>query len=247
VGMEVVVQFLDGDPDRPLVTGAVYNADNMPPWALPANMTKSGLLTRSSKSGQTANANELSFEDKKGEEKITFHAEKDFLREVENDDTLDVGHDQKRTIKNNRTTEITEGNESLTIKKGNRTEKIETGNETLDIDKGNRTVTLSTGNDELTLKKGGRTVALTMGNDSLTLSKGNQTTKASAGKITLEAMQGITLKCGTSTVEITPAGITIKGVTLSIEGTAKTDVKGPIVNVAGDGMAILKGGIVKIN
>lgn len=247
IGMEVVVQFLDGDPDRPLVTGAVYNADNMPPWALPANMTKSGLLTRSSKSGQTANANELSFEDKKGEEKITFHAEKDFLREVENDDTLDVGHDQKRTIKNDRTTEITEGNETLTIKKGNRTEKIETGNEMLDIDKGNRTVTLSTGNDDLTLKKGGRTVALTMGDDSLTLSKGNQTTKASAGKITLEAMQGITLKCGASTVEITQAGITIKGVTLSIEGSAKTDVKGPVVNVAGDGMAILKGGIVKIN
>jgi type VI secretion system secreted protein VgrG len=60
-------------------------------------------------------------------------------------------------------------------------------------------------------------------------------------------MQGITLKCGASTVEITQAGITIKGVTLSIEGSAKTDVKGPVVNVAGDGMAILKGGIVKIN
>lgn len=247
IGMEVVVQFLDGDPDRPLVTGAVYNADNMPPWALPGNMTKSGLLTRSTKSGQTANANELSFEDKKGEEKITFHAEKDFLREVENDDTLDVGHDQKRTIKNDRTTTITEGNDSLTIKTGNRTEKIETGNETLDIDKGNRTETLSAGNDTLTLKQGDRSVTLTMGNDTLTLNQGNQTTKASAGKITLEAMQGITLKCGGSTVELTPSGITMKGVTLSIEGTAKTDVKGPIVNVAGDGMAILKGGMVKIN
>jgi type VI secretion system secreted protein VgrG len=247
IGMEVVVQFLDGDPDRPLVTGAVYNADNMPPWALPANMTKSGLLTRSTKSGQTANANELSFEDKKGEEKITFHAEKDFLREVENDDTLTVGHDQKRTIKNDRTTEITEGNETLTIKKGNRTEKIETGNETLDVDKGNRGVTLSTGNDTLTLKKGDRTVALSMGSDSLTITQGNQTTKASAGKITLEAMQGITLKCGSSTVELTQAGITIKGVTVSIEGSAKTDVKGAIVNVAGDGMAIIKGGMVKIN
>jgi type VI secretion system secreted protein VgrG len=247
IGMEVVVQFLDGDPDRPLVTGAVYNADNMPPWALPANMTKSGLLTRSSKSGQTANANELSFEDKKGEEKITFHAEKDFLREVENDDALDVGHDQTRTIKNNRTTEITEGHESLTIKKGNRTETIETGNETLDITKGDRAVTLAAGGDTLTLKQGDRAVTLTVGNDSLTLDQGNQTTKASAGKITLEAMQGITLKCGSSTVEITQAGITMKGVTVSIEGSAKSEIKGPIVNVAGDGMAIVKGGIVKIN
>ena len=247
IGMEVVVQFLDGDPDRPLVTGAVYNADNMPPWALPTNMTKSGLLTRSSKSGQTANANELSFEDKKGEEKITFHAEKDFLREVENDDTLTVDHDQKRTIKNDRTTEITEGNETFTIKKGNRTEKIETGNETLDIDKGKRTVTIATGGDTLTLKQGNRAVTLNVGNDTLTLSQGNQTTKASAGKITLEAMQGITLKCGSSTVELTQAGITIKGVTVSIEGSAQSEIKGPIVNVAGDGMAIVKGGMVKIN
>ena len=247
VGMEVVVQFLDGDPDRPLVTGAVYNATNMPPWALPDNMTKSGLLTRSSKQGQTANANELSFEDKKGAEKITIHAEKDFLREVENDDTLDVGHDQTRTIRNNRTTTITEGHESLTIKAGNRTEKIEKGNEVLDIDKGKRTVTLSAGDDALTLKQGARTVTLDMGNDTLTLKQGNQTTKASTGKITLEAMQGITLKCGSNTIEITQQGVTIKGVAVTVQGSAKSEIKGPIVNVSGDGMVTVKGGMVKIN
>src|SRR5690606_18702370 len=108
-------QFLDGDPDRPLVTGTVYNGDNMPPWALPANMTESGFLTRSTKQGATANANELSFEDKKGSELVLFHAEKDFTREVENDDKLDVGNDQTRTIKNNRTTTISQGNDSYTL------------------------------------------------------------------------------------------------------------------------------------
>ena len=259
------MQFLDGDPDRPLVTGAVYNADNMPPWALPDNMTKSGLLTRSTKDGQVANANELSFEDKKGSEKILFHAEKDFTREVENDDVLDVGHDQTRTIKNDRTSTITEGNDTFTIKKGNRVEKIETGNETLDIDKGNRTTTLGQGNDTLTLSQGNRTMKLDKGNDALTLSMGNrtttldkgddtltvslgnQTTKASAGKILLEAGQGITLKCGTSTIELTPAGINIKAVQITIKGDAKAGLQAPIVDVAGDGMVTVKGGIVKIN
>ncbi len=247
VGMEVVVQFLEGDPDRPLVTGAVYNADNMPPWTLPDDMTKSGLRSRSTKQGGVANANELVFEDKKGSEQILFHAEKDFLREVENDDTLDVGHDQTRTVKNDRTSTITEGNETFTIKKGNRTEKIETGNETLDITKGNRKVTLGQGNDQLTLNQGNRSTTLSQGNDTLSLSLGNQSTKASAGTITLEAGQGITLKCGPSTVELTPSGITIKGVMVTVEGNAKATVKGPMVDVSGDGIVTVKGGIVKIN
>lgn len=247
IGMEVVVQFLDGDPDRPLVTGTVYNGTNAPPWGLPDNMTKSGFLSRSTLSGAAANANELSFEDKKGEEKVLFHAEKDFVREVENDDTLDVGHDQTRTIKNNRTTTITEGNEELTIKSGNRTETITQGNETLDIKAGNRTTTLGQGGDTLTLDVGDRTTKLTQGNDALTLSAGNHVTKANAGKITLEAMQGITLKCGENTVEVTPQGVTVNGIQVSIKGTAKAEIKAPMVDVSADGIAKIAGGMVKIN
>ncbi|MGO4835856.1 type VI secretion system Vgr family protein, partial [Rhizobiaceae sp. 2RAB30] len=247
IGMEVVVHFLDGDPDRPLVTGAVYNGANAPPWALPGNMTKSGLLSRSTLSGATANANELSFEDKKGEEKILFHAEKDFVREVENDDTLVVDHDQTRTIKNNRTTTITEGNDELTIKAGNRTETITKGNETLGINQGNRTVTLGQGNDALTLDAGNRTTKLTQGNDTLTLDAGNLTAKASAGTVTIEAARGITLKCGQNTVEVTPQGITINGMKVTVQGTAKSEIKAPIVDVSGDGMVKVAGGMVKIN
>jgi type VI secretion system secreted protein VgrG len=247
IGMEVVVHFLDGDPDRPLVTGAVYNGSNLPPWTLPANMTKSGFLSRSTLNGAVATANELSFEDKKGEEKILFHAEKDFVREVENDDTLDVGHDQTRTVKNNRKTTITEGNDETTISKGNRTETISKGNEKLDIDTGNREIKLAKGNDTLTLSMGNRTTELTQGNDELTLTAGNQTTKASAGKITLEAMQGITLKCGQNTIEVTPQGVKVNGVQVAIQGTAKAEVKAPILNLSGDGMVNVKGGVVKIN
>ncbi|MDB4426386.1 type VI secretion system tip protein VgrG [bacterium] len=77
IGQEVVVDFLDGDPDRPLVTGSVFNANNMPIHDLPANKTQSGLKTRSSKGGGVESFNELRFEDKKGEEHIFIHAQKD--------------------------------------------------------------------------------------------------------------------------------------------------------------------------
>jgi len=247
VDMEVVVHFLDGNPDRPLVTGAVYNGENAPPWTQSDASTKTGLLTRSTKGGQVADANELSFEDKKGAEKVLFHAQKDFVREVENDDSLDVGNDQTRKIKNNRTTTIEEGNETFTIKKGNRVEKLEQGNETLDIDKGNRNVTLATGNENLSITKGNRTVTLDAGNDSLSLSKGNLSIETSAGSVTVKAMNGITLQCGSNTIEIKQGGITIKGIKVDVAADATATVKGAMVEVAGTGMTTIKGGIVKIN
>ncbi|QQS13976.1 MAG: type VI secretion system tip protein VgrG [Rhodospirillales bacterium] len=124
VGQEVVVTFIDGDPDKPLVTGCVYNGDNKPPWDLPGNKTQSGWETRSTTGGGKANANLIRFEDKKGSEVLFIHAEKDQLREVENDDTLDVGHDQTETIKNNRETTITQGNDTLTVKTGKQKIKV---------------------------------------------------------------------------------------------------------------------------
>ena len=98
IGQEVIVDFENGDPDRPIVTGRVYNADNMPPWSLPANATQSGLLTRSSEGGNDTNANALRFEDKKGQEQVWLHAERDQDIEVENDETHWVGNDRSKTI-----------------------------------------------------------------------------------------------------------------------------------------------------
>jgi type VI secretion system secreted protein VgrG len=94
IGDEVVVEFLEGNPDRPLITGRVYNGTNMPPWELPAHATVSGIKTRSSKGGSADNANELRFEDEKGSEYIWFQAEKDFHRWVKNDSFDTVNRDR---------------------------------------------------------------------------------------------------------------------------------------------------------
>jgi type VI secretion system secreted protein VgrG len=130
MGQEVIVDFLEGDPDQPIITGRVYNAEQMPPYGLPANQTQSGVKSRSSKEGTPDNFNEIRFEDKKGEEQLFIHAEKNQDIEVENDETHWVGRDRRKTIDQDETTEVkrdrteTVGrNESITIG-DNRTEKV---------------------------------------------------------------------------------------------------------------------------
>ncbi|WP_390343991.1 type VI secretion system Vgr family protein [Variovorax boronicumulans] len=87
VGQEVIVDFIGGQPDRPIITGRVYNSDQMPPWELPANATASGILTRSSTGGAANQANMLRFEDRTGAEQILLHAERNLDVEVEADET----------------------------------------------------------------------------------------------------------------------------------------------------------------
>ena len=106
VGQEVVVDFLEGDPDQPIVVGSVYNAENMPPYALPDNKTQSTLKSRSTKNGGADNFNEMRFEDKKGSEEVYFQAEKDLNSLVKNDETRKVNHDRKVTIGNDDSKEV---------------------------------------------------------------------------------------------------------------------------------------------
>ena len=99
IGQEVIVEFLEGDPDRPIITGRVYNDDQMPPYTLPDHMTRTTFLTRSTKGGGSANFNELRFEDKKGSEQIFLNAEKDMDHRVEKDSREFVGQDRSLIVK----------------------------------------------------------------------------------------------------------------------------------------------------
>jgi type VI secretion system secreted protein VgrG len=91
IGQEVIVDFLEGDPDRPIIMGRVYNANQMPPYTLPDNQTRSTVQSRSSKGGGAANFNELRFEDLAGSEQIFLNAEKDMDHRVENDSREYIG------------------------------------------------------------------------------------------------------------------------------------------------------------
>jgi type VI secretion system secreted protein VgrG len=120
IGQEVIVDFLEGDPDKPIITGRVYNAEQMPPYELPGNATQSGWKSNSSLGG--GGWNEMRFEDKKGSEEVYFQAEKDhnelvknnesrtigndFLEDIGNDATQNVHHDRTETVDNNKSVTV---------------------------------------------------------------------------------------------------------------------------------------------
>lgn len=131
VGMEVAVQFLDGNVAMPIIIGCVYNARNMPPWELPANKMQSGMLSRSSKKGSAAHANALRFEDRKDAEELWLHAEKDQRIEVEHDESHWVGNDRRKTVNRDETvhvkhdrTETVDHDEDITVH-NNRRERVD--------------------------------------------------------------------------------------------------------------------------
>jgi type VI secretion system secreted protein VgrG len=132
IGQEVVVSFLEGDPDQPLITGRVYNALNMPPYELEANKTQSGIKSRSSKGGTPSNFNEVRMEDKKGSEELYIQAEKNENILVKNDkgetvghnETISIGNDRKETVGHNET--ITVGNDRVELVGNNETLTVTT-------------------------------------------------------------------------------------------------------------------------
>ena len=125
VGDEVVVVFLDGNPDRPLIMGSLYNSQNMPPWSLPASKTQSGFLTRSMK-GRGSNANFFRFEDKAGAEQVIVHAERNMDTEIEADESHKVGGNRQikvegkhsETIKLETSIAVEDGSYYVTVDKG---------------------------------------------------------------------------------------------------------------------------------
>jgi type VI secretion system secreted protein VgrG len=148
IGQEVVVQFMNGDPDQPLVTGSVYNGDNKIPYTMPDDQTQSGIKSRSTKKGAAETFNELRFEDKKDKEQIYFHAQKDFERYVEDEDKLTVE-------KGDQLITLDKGTRNVTIKKGDQIVKLDMGKSTQEAMK---SIELKVGGNSIKIDQKGITI-----------------------------------------------------------------------------------------
>jgi type VI secretion system secreted protein VgrG len=197
IGMEVVVSFLDGDPDHPVVVGTLYNGDNPPPYPLPAEKTKSVIKTQSTIGGQ--GYNELTFDDKAGEELILTHAQKDYREVVEHDHDTTVHNDQRNTVDHDHTNTI--GNEH--------TETVG-ANQHLRVD-GDRDVRVE-----------GTQRFEVMGGESVKYVDGNYLVETTQ-EITVTAPDKITIRCEGSVITLEPNKITLSaggGASLTLDENA---------------------------
>lgn len=227
IGQEVVVSFLEGDPDRPLVTGAVYNAEQTVPYALPDGQTRSTVKSNSSKGG--GGANEIRFEDKKGSEEIFVQAEKDCNRVVKNNDTLKVGFDKKDkgdqtiAVYNDRTVTLDQGNETLEVKQGNRVVKVGTGNETHTV-AGTRALTVTKAETHTNQDAFDQKVA----KDYTLAIDGNLSIKVT-GKVTIQSTQDMVLQSSAKLTAKAAGALATQG--MSISNQATTDLKNEAMNL----------------
>ncbi|HEV2418173.1 MAG TPA: type VI secretion system tip protein TssI/VgrG [Terriglobia bacterium] len=234
IGQEVIVEFLEGDPDRPLITGRVYNAALMPPYALPDNGTRSTFMSRSSKGGGTANYNELRFEDKMGSEQIFMNAEKDMDWRVEHDSREFVGNNRSLMVTTDQLEQIG-GKKNLHVK-GDHIEKIE-GAMSLQVvgdqkEKVGGNLSLNLTGDQKEQIGGAMSLAISSdqkiqvgGGYSLQVSqshneKAGQNIAAEAGQtihlkggmsVVIEAGMEVALKGPGGFVSVGPSGVTIQG------------------------------------
>jgi type VI secretion system secreted protein VgrG len=175
VGQEVVVDFLNGNPDRPLIIGSVYNASQTVPYTLPDNKTRSTIKSNSSTGG--GGLNELRFEDKKGSEEVFFQAQKDYTKTVLNNETVTITNDTSTTVQQgNRSVTVSQGNNSLTVSQGNNSVTVSTGNDSLTVSSGNHSITVSAGSSTV---NAGQSITLQVGSNSITISTSGITVSGS--------------------------------------------------------------------
>ena len=232
IGHEVIVDFLEGDPDRPIITGRVYHGQNVPPYVLPDHKTRSTIKSNSSPGG--AGYNEIRFEDEQGSEEIYTHAQKDQNEVVENDMTTRVGRDQKNLVGRDRDETVVQ--DERVVIQGERTETVHK-DENLHVRqnrartvRGNQDVRID-GDNELTVRRSfgetvGRAMTLNVGaayqvgvGAAMSLSVGaamDQTvlgsfTESVGGVRRLEVDKRFELVCGTSRIIVEPDEIRIKG------------------------------------
>ena len=246
VGMEVVVEFLDGNPDRPLVTGCVYNSQNPPPYPLPDEKTKSTIKSNSSKGG--GGFNEFRFEDAKGSEEVFLHAQKNYNEKILNDMSTSVGHDQSLTVGHDQTitvdndrTKTVKGYETITVNK-DRCHSID-GTENITI-KGSLTMAVLGGGN-----KGKATDPTPPGmgvdvtgeynikaSSKFTVTVGASTLVMDTSSIALATSAKISLTVGGSSITLVPAQIDVASATVVAAGGKAASV------LKLDGDADLKGG-----
>jgi type VI secretion system secreted protein VgrG len=197
IGHEVVVAFEEGDPDRPLIVGSVYNAANMPPYELAKNQTRSGIKTHSTPNATPQNFNEIRFEDKKGQEEIYVQAECNLNTVVKSCEGRAVGgsrdttiyHGERLTVKDDgRVTQIEKGNEELIVYEGLRFTSIQKGDDRLYV-AGARDTQIDTG-ERLLVKDGGRQTTIQTGDEVLNVQEGSRTTTIEKGHDFLEVKTG---------------------------------------------------------
>ncbi|MFV0492501.1 MAG: type VI secretion system Vgr family protein [Pseudorhodobacter sp.] len=231
IGQEVVIQFEDGDPDRPICTGMLYNADTMPPYALPDNMTQQGIKTHSTKGGGTDNFNELVMEDKIGEEFVRLQSEKDYVEIIKNNATITIGMEKQdpgdytQTIYANRSEFVKTGDSTFKVEQGNEIRYVKS-NKDEDID-GNSTKNIK--GDETKDTKGKFTEDVRGSYDTTVI-----------GAVTIESKQKITLKVGANSITIDQSGITLKGIMIQTAASTVHEIKGNAV-------VKIQGGVTLIN
>jgi type VI secretion system secreted protein VgrG len=196
VGEEVIVSFIEGDPDRPIITGRVYHQEAMPPFELPGEKTRSGIKTKTYKGN---GYNELSMDDTQGKEQIRIHAQYNMNSQVLHDQTLDVGNNQRESVGNDRTRSV---NNNETIEIG-ANQDVTIGAEATKTIGGHSKTTVGA-NQEDTVG-GNRKVTIAGDFEQTAGGKQNET----AMEITLTALTKITLMCGASSIVIDPASVTI--------------------------------------
>jgi len=227
IGQEVVIDFLNGDPDRPLVVGSVYNGDKRPPYAWADEKTKSVWRSHTIDGGSD-DYNEISFEDKTGEEVFNVQAQKDRATLVKNDDTTTIKHDDTTTVTGNLSMTVQQGDETRTVSLGKRITTVEQ-------------------NDELTVNQGDLKITVSKGAMATDVSEGDYSLKTDKGQVTVEAQISITLKVGQNSITIDQSGISLSGLTISTEGKASVSTSAPSVSISGSATTSISGGIVNIN
>jgi len=220
IGQEVIVDFLEGDPDQPIITGRVYNAVEMPPYALPGEHTKSTIKSYSSKGG--GGFNEIRFEDKKGSEQVFIHGEKDLDVRIQSDRREWIGHDRHLVVQRDKREQI-ERDDHVLVKR-DQIEEIDRDHHLLV--KGKQAVQI----DGSHSFKVGKDVAEEFGASHSQQVKSDLYIKGGKN-VVIEAGAGLTIKVGSNFITINPSGVQIKGAMVSINsgGSALSGSAGSLV------------------